>query len=280
MSASRRPPALGKVTLVGAGPGSPDLLTVRAARALAEADLVLFDALVDPAVLELAPRAARFSVGKRAGAHSVSQERIHAIMIRAARAGRRVVRLKAGDPFVLGRGGEEVLALGERGIPVEVVPGLSSALAAPLDAGIPVTHRGVASAFVVASAVPEGAFARLAAALPDRGVTLVVLMGLRARRAVRDVLAASGWPADKPAAIVLGAGGADAWSWTGTLDALADVDLEGTALPGVLVIGDVVGVARDLRRVLGAAPLAPPAHARPETASASSAHHEEKRLGS
>ncbi|HET9314120.1 MAG TPA: uroporphyrinogen-III C-methyltransferase, partial [Vicinamibacteria bacterium] len=139
----------GFVWLVGAGPGDPDLLTRRAARVLGEADLVLYDALVSQAALELAPRAQRFPVGKRAGRPSVDQETIHRLMITAARRGRRVVRLKGGDPFVCGRGGEEALALRAAGVPFEVVPGISSAVAAPAAAGIPVTHRGLASAFVV-----------------------------------------------------------------------------------------------------------------------------------
>ncbi len=241
----------GKVTLVGAGPGSPDLLTVRAARALAEADLVLYDALVEPEVLELAPRAAKFSVGKRRGAHSVAQETIHVLMIRAARAGRRVVRLKAGDPFVLGRGGEEVLALGEAGVPVEVVPGLSSALAGPLAAGIPVTHRKVASAFVVASAVPAEPFAKLAASLPGRGVTVVVLMALSARAAVRDALLAGAFDRKTPAAIVVGAHTGREWSWSGTLGELPDVVLPPGDEPGLVVVGDVVLVGARMASAIG-----------------------------
>src|SRR5262249_23081210 len=133
----------GFVSLVGAGPGAADLLTLKAARLLAEADLVLYDALVSPEVLDLAPRAQRFFVGKRARRKAMAQETIHWLMIRAARQGKRVVRLKCGDPFVFGRGGEEALALTRAGIPFEVVPGVSSAVAAPALAGIPVTHRGV-----------------------------------------------------------------------------------------------------------------------------------------
>ena len=133
----------GFVSLVGAGPGDPDLLTRKAADRLADADLVLYDALVDPATLALAPTAQRVFVGKRAGRPQVRQEFIHWLMIRAARAGKKVVRLKGGDPFVFGRGGEEGLALAAAGISFEVVPGVSSAIAAAALAGIPVTHRGV-----------------------------------------------------------------------------------------------------------------------------------------
>src|SRR5947208_846871 len=139
----------GHVSIVGAGPGDPALLTRKAVARLRAADLVLYDALVDPRVLRLARRAQKFFVGKRAGRHAITQQAIHAVMIRAARRGRRVVRLKGGDPFVFGRGGEEALALGAAGVPFEIIPGVSSALAAPALAGIPLTHRGTASAFLV-----------------------------------------------------------------------------------------------------------------------------------
>ena len=127
----------GFVSLVGAGPGDPELLTLKAARRLAEADLVLYDALVSPEILDLASGAQRFSVGKRAGRPSIAQETIHRLMIRGATRGKRVVRLKCGDPFVLGRGGEEALALAAAGIAFEIVPGLTTAVSAPALSGIP-----------------------------------------------------------------------------------------------------------------------------------------------
>src|SRR5439155_3706992 len=148
----------GHVSLVGAGPGDPGLLTRKAVARLRAADLVLYDALVDVRVLKFARRAQRFFVGKRAGTNrrggsrglnEVSQQAIHALMIRAARRGRRVVRLKGGDPFVFGRGGEEAQALRAAGVPFEIVPGVTSAVGVPAYAGIPVTHRGVASSFAV-----------------------------------------------------------------------------------------------------------------------------------
>lgn len=251
-SIARRP---GKVSLVGAGPGDPDLLTLRACRALAEAELVLYDALVDARMLEHAPRAAKFSVGKRAGAASVAQETIHALMIRAARAGKRVVRLKAGDPFVLGRGGEEALALGEAGIEVEVVPGLSSSIVGPHAAGIPVTHRGVASAFVVVSAVPEARCISLVSALPPGSATVVVLMGMAARELVCATLVGGGWSPSTPAAVVLGAHGPRQWSQSTTLDALATLTIpdDRADLPGVLVIGEVVEVGAAIRAATSSA---------------------------
>jgi uroporphyrin-III C-methyltransferase/precorrin-2 dehydrogenase/sirohydrochlorin ferrochelatase len=211
----------GQVSLVGAGPGDPDLLTVRAVRVLAAADLVLYDALVAAETLTLAPRAQRFCVGKRAGRPSVRQETIHAVMIRAARRGKRVVRLKGGDPFVFGRGGEEALALAAAGVPFEVVPGISSAVAAPALAGIPVTHRGLASAFSVVSGHDEAAWQPVVDALPAGGATLVVLMGLGSRRALGARLVARGWAAGTPAAVVWAAGTADVQRWIGGLHARA-----------------------------------------------------------
>ena len=137
----------GRVSLVGAGPGDPELWTVRALRRVEEADLVLYDALVDVDALRRATKGQCFCVGKRARRDSVPQETIHKLMIRAAKQGKRVVRLKGGDPFVFGRGAEEALALAHAGIPFEVVPGVTTAVAAAELAGIPVTHRGVASRF-------------------------------------------------------------------------------------------------------------------------------------
>ena len=159
----------GRVTLVGAGPGDPELLTVRGARRLAEADLVLYDALSSEAMRELAPGARWFYVGKRACRNSIDQDVLNRLMIKHALRGRHVVRLKCGDPFVFGRGGEEVLALGEAGIPVEVVPGLSTAIAAPALAGIPVTHRGLASSFAVITGHHEQTYGPLLDGFPPRG---------------------------------------------------------------------------------------------------------------
>jgi len=138
------------VSLVGAGPGDPGLLTVRAAERLREAHVVVYDRLVNPELLDLAPpEALRIHAGKRVGAHCLPQAAINALLIRHASEGRFVVRLKGGDPFVFGRGGEEALALARAGIAFEVVPGVSSAIAAPAYAGIPVTHRGIAASFAV-----------------------------------------------------------------------------------------------------------------------------------
>ncbi len=246
----------GFVSLVGAGPGDPELLTLRALRRLREADLVLNDALVDAALLELAPTAQRFFVGKRAGRHSIEQPEIHRLMIRAARRGQRVVRLKCGDPFVFGRGGEEALALEEAGVPYEVVPGVSSAVAAPALAGIPVTHRGLASGFAVLSGHAEAAYGPILDGIAPGALTVVVLMGLRERAAIAARMLERGWPAATPAAIVYGASHAGGFTWTGALRDLGAAAFA-SELPAVLVIGEVVSLADQLAPVLGAAPAAP-----------------------
>jgi uroporphyrin-III C-methyltransferase / precorrin-2 dehydrogenase / sirohydrochlorin ferrochelatase len=236
----------GFVSLVGAGPGDPELLTLRALRRLREADLVLNDALVHTELLELAPQAQRFYVGKRAGRHSIDQAGIHQLMIRGARRGQRVVRLKAGDPFVLGRGGEEALALEAAGIAYEVVPGLSSAIAAPLLAGIPVTHRGISAGFAVISGHAASAYAPIVDSIAPNALTLVVLMGVKLRAEIATRLIARGWTAQTPAALLYGAsqpGGFTQLTTLGELSALAADSEPPTELPAVLVIGEVVSLA-------------------------------------
>ncbi|HWU90193.1 MAG TPA: uroporphyrinogen-III C-methyltransferase [Kofleriaceae bacterium] len=232
----------GFVSLVGAGPGDPELLTLRALRRLREADLVLDDALVDASLRELAPTARRFFVGKRAGRHSIEQAEIHRLMIRAARRGERVVRLKCGDPFVFGRGGEEALALEEAGVPYEVVPGVSSAIAAPALAGIPVTHRGLAPGFAVLSGHAEAAYGPILDGLAPGSLTVVVLMGLASRAAIAARMIACGWAPSTPAAIVYGASHAGGATWRGELGGLGAAGFA-TELPAVLVIGEVAALA-------------------------------------
>jgi uroporphyrin-III C-methyltransferase / precorrin-2 dehydrogenase / sirohydrochlorin ferrochelatase len=235
----------GLVSLVGAGPGDPELLTLRAARRLAEADLVLYDALVSLGALALAPRARRFFVGKRPGRPGIGQDAIHHLMILWARRGRRVVRLKCGDPFVFGRGGEELHALVEAGVPVEVVPGVSAALAGPGLAGIPLTQRGVASAFVVLSGHASDAFGPIVDALPPRSATLVVLMGLATRGALTARLLARGWDPATPAALLLAASTPRAQTWRGALRDLphAETREENASDPGTVIVGDVAALA-------------------------------------
>jgi uroporphyrin-III C-methyltransferase/precorrin-2 dehydrogenase/sirohydrochlorin ferrochelatase len=234
----------GFVSLVGAGPGDPDLLTVRAARALAAADIVFYDALVSRDTLALAPRAQRFGVGKRAGRVSMDQEAINRLLVRSARRGKRVVRLKGGDPFVFGRGGEEALALVAAGVPFEVIPGVSSALSAPLLSGIPVTHRGLASAFVVVSGHAEKAWRPVLQGLAPGSATVIMLMGLGARAALSTCLLERGWSLSTPAAVLWAAGSREARRFVGTLQELAAATAPGTfGLPGTVVVGSVVGLA-------------------------------------
>jgi len=243
----------GFVSLVGAGPGDPELLTVKAVRRLQEADLVLYDALVAPEAVALALHAQRFSVAKRAGRQSFAQDTIHRLMIRAARQGKRVVRLKGGDPFVFGRGGEEALALASAGVPFEVVPGITSAIAAAALAGVPVTHRGLATGFAVVSGHAEPAYASALDSLAPNSLTVVILMGLGSRRAVARRLLDRGWAAGTPAAIFFGASTPDAASWVGDLGRLGDANLpESNDAPGTIVIGSVVSLSAAIGR--GAVP--------------------------
>ena len=241
----------GHVSLVGAGPGDPGLLTRRAMTHLRRADLVLYDALVDERVLGYARRAQKFFVGKRAGRHAMTQPAIHALMIRAARKGRRVVRLKGGDPFVLGRGGEEAMALQHAGIPFDVVPGVTSAIAVPAAAGIPVTHRGLASAFLVASGHDESALAAAVAGLQPNGVTMVILMGLGRSAAIAGLLIDRGWSRGTPAAVVVDGTCPTEQVWRGRLDELAaHCPQSGGTGAGTIVIGNVA--ALELRSVVRA----------------------------
>jgi len=239
--------ASGHVSLVGAGPGDPGLLTRRAITTLRAADLVLYDALIDERILRYARHAQRFFVGKRQGRHALSQDRINALMIRAARRGRRVVRLKGGDPFVLGRGGEEAIALAAADVPYEVVPGVTSAIAAPALAGIPVTHRGVASSFYVVSGHDEESFATSVGHVEPGGVTLVILMGVGRMPVLADRLIERGWKRETPAALVVDGSTPRQQSWRGTLDDLARglCRLE-PAGPGTIVVGEVVSLVDQL----------------------------------
>ena len=233
----------GFVSLVGAGPGDPGLLTVKAVRRLQAADLVLYDALVSGEALGHARRAHCFFVGKRAGRPSVKQATIHRMLIQAARLGKRVVRLKAGDPFVFGRGAEEVLALAEAGVPHEVIPGISAALAAPALAGIPVTHRGLATGFTVVSGHAEAAYRPVLMAVQPGATTLGVLMGLGTRARRVELRLRAGWDPATPAAALLGASTPQAHTWLGTLRDLPAAPLPGASAPGTLVIGAVVALA-------------------------------------
>jgi len=240
-----RSPKRGFVSLVGAGPGDPGLWTVRALRRLEEADLVLYDALVDANALRRTTKAQCFCVGKRARRDSVPQETIHRLMIRAASRGKRVVRLKGGDPFVFGRGGEEALALAMAGIPFDVVPGVTTAVAAPELAGIPVTHRGLASGFLVIAGHTAAQVDAALEAIRPNGVSVVILMGVGIRGQLASQLIAHGWPAATPAAIVCDVSTPNEWTWTGRLDRMGDAEAPAGAA-GVLVVGEVVRIREAL----------------------------------
>ena len=254
----------GIVHIVGAGPGDPGLITRRGLERLRAAEVVVYDRLVHPDLLEEAPPwAERIFVGKRPGreGHSLSQEQINVLLIETARSGRVVVRLKGGDPFVFGRGAEECEALRAAGVPYEVVPGVTSAIAAPGAAGIPVTHRRHASAFAVvaghecdaASDLDWDALARLPA--------LVFLMGLRALPQITARLIAHGMPEETPAAAIASATLPEQRTVIGTLATLAErAEAAGLEPPATLVVGDVVGsapVAEQDRAAAGAACLSP-----------------------
>ncbi|MEA2621365.1 MAG: uroporphyrin-III C-methyltransferase [Chloroflexota bacterium] len=244
--ASRR---TGRVWLVGAGPGDPELITVRGMRLLQSADVVLHDRLVSPALLELIPRGRlRLDVGKLGYAHSISQERISALLVEFARAGYDVVRLKGGDPFVFGRGGEEALALLEAGIAFEVVPGVTAGVAAPALAGIPLTHRGIArSAAFVTAASSTGSEERTGA--PDwdalaRIDTLVVFMAGAAAPATAAALVAAGRSPETPAAMIVDASLPGQRVIVTTLAALAaDPPAVPAQRPCLLVVGEVVALS-------------------------------------
>jgi uroporphyrin-III C-methyltransferase len=227
------------VYLVGAGPGAVDLLTLRASRLLGRADVVVFDRLIDPEVLALARSGAELiDVGKRPG-HSNSQELINALLVSLGQSHECVVRLKGGDPFVFGRGGEEFEALAVAGVSCEVVPGVSSAFAAPAVAGIPVTHRGLSHGVtVVTGHAREGAavdFRRLAN--PD--VTLVVLMGVQRRASIVSELLEGGLEPDTPVAVIERAHMEGQRIQRARLDQLNYLEV---AAPAVLVIGPVAAL--------------------------------------
>lgn len=232
------------VSLVGAGPGDPGLLTLRAFSRLRRANDVFYDGLVPVRVARIARAARLVSVARRAGPKAITDEHVVDLMVAAARAGRRVVRLKSGDPFILGRGHEEVLALTRAGVACEVVPGLSSAIAAPLLAGIPITRRGVSAGFLVLSGHAAAAFVPVLSRIPPGSTTVVLLMGMRSRAAIRDCAITSGWPASTPAAVITDASQPAQRVWTGPLaDLGSPADRTPTGRAGVIVIGDVVACA-------------------------------------
>ena len=236
--------APGQVTLVGGGPGATELLTVAAVTALAQADVVLFDRLAPNDQLALiAPQATLIDVGKRAGSHPISQSGIEALMVEHALAGKRVVRLKGGDPYVFGRGSEEVFACQRNRIPVIVISGVTSAIAVPAAAGIPLTHRGMSHAFTVISGHAPLTDNELEG-LKLLGSTIVVLMGVGTLPTLTQGLLRHGMPADMPVAIIERGFSATQRTTVSTLaTVLADATTAGVRSPAVLVVGEVVRLA-------------------------------------
>jgi uroporphyrin-III C-methyltransferase/precorrin-2 dehydrogenase/sirohydrochlorin ferrochelatase len=250
------PTPTGMVHLVGAGPGAADLLTLRALRLLGEADVIVHDRLVSDEVLDMARRdAERIYVGKQRANHCMPQEEINALLVRLARQGRRVVRLKGGDPFVFGRGGEEAEALAEAGIAHEVVPGITAALACGAEAGIPLTHRSAARMLtLVTGHTREGRLDLDFAALARPHQTLAVYMGLSTIAKLVAGLVSAGLDPSTPAAIVACGGKGGSRRSDGTLGELPSMaDAFGWRRPAVVLIGDVVGHAPPAKRVIAAA---------------------------
>ncbi|HJV68394.1 uroporphyrinogen-III C-methyltransferase [Ideonella sp.] len=239
----------GRVYLVGAGPGDPDLLTLRAARLLAQAEVVVLDQLVSAEVQALiAPRAQVIDAGKQRQRHTMEQDEINALLVRLARQGRQVVRLKGGDPFVFGRGGEEAQALAEAGIEFEVVPGITAACGVSAYAGIPLTHRDHAqSCSFVTGHVKEGGPEPDWAALAQPQQTLVIYMGLAALPRICTQLAAHGLSPETPAAVVQQGTTAAQRVVTGTLaDLAARVQAAGLRSPCLTIVGEVVRLREQL----------------------------------
>lgn len=248
-----RAAAPGHVTLVGAGPGDPDLLTVKAARALREATLVLYDNLVSKDVLALVPASAdRVYVGKVSGHHSLSQDGIIELMMRLAGGGRRLVRLKGGDPYIFGRGGEEAQALAAAGIPFDVIPGISAAQGASASTGIPLTHRDHAESLVYATGHLRGeGDARTVdldwALLSRPRQTVVIYMGVGTLPVISAQLQAHGLGGDTPAAIVERATQPGQRTLTGTLATLPEIaQRHDVRAPALILIGTVVSLRAEL----------------------------------
>jgi uroporphyrin-III C-methyltransferase len=236
---------MSRAWLIGAGPGDVELLTLKAVRALGEADVVLVDDLVNPEVLRFAREGASIvHVGKRGGHASTPQDEIIATMLDHVRAGRAVARLKGGDPFVFGRGGEELLALGAAGVPVEVVNGITAGIAAPTTLGIPITHRGDAQGVVFVTGHGAGDDEPEWQALASTRMTLVIYMGMRRLADIVAALRAAGLPADTPAAAIESATRPEQRQTLASLATLADsVRRDGLGSPAIVVIGRVAALA-------------------------------------
>jgi uroporphyrin-III C-methyltransferase len=240
----------GAVYLVGAGPGDPDLLTLRAARLIMQAGLIVHDGLVSGDILAMAgPKARLVSVAKRRSRHTMPQDAINALLVREALAGKQVVRLKGGDPFVFGRGGEELEACREAGVPVEVVPGITSALGAAAAAQIPLTHRASASVVSFVAGQCKGLTEQDWSGLAGKGRTLVIFMGLASAPLIAEKLIADGLSPEMPVAVIENATSREMRVLRSPIAGLADlVARERVKSPALIVIGEVArGNEQELR---------------------------------
>jgi uroporphyrin-III C-methyltransferase len=249
--ASRNVDAAGKVYLVGAGPGDPELFTLKGKRCLQAADVILYDELVNFELLQHAARNTELIyVGKKAGRHCVDQRQIESLMIQKARQGMTVVRLKGGDPFVFGRGGEEAEALAGAGIPFEIVPGVSSAIAAPANIGIPATHRSYSSSVAIVTGYEANrSKGSVKWAELWRSVdTLIILMGLRHLREIMTRLVAAGCDRNRPVALIQSGTLPCEKSVFGTVETIADLaDEHDFQAPTLIIVGEVVNLGRKLQ---------------------------------
>jgi len=247
----------GVVYLVGAGPGDPELITVKGARALGIADVVVYDALVQKGLLDMAPKTADFVyMGKRAGRLCPSQEEINRTLVEYASQGKTVVRLKGGDPFVFGRGGEEVQALGEAGIPCEVISGVTSGVAVPASMGIPVTHRGVSRSVAFITGHPGAGWDDPVdwEGMARSVDTIIIYMGLTRLPEIASRLVAAGRPADQPSAVISQGTGQEQRQVVAPLGELFKTARKaGIKTPALIVIGDVVGLRGDFATLASAA---------------------------
>ena len=245
MATRPTPPARGRAILVGAGPGDPGLLTVRAVEALKIADVVVHDGLIDPRVLDIArPQAQRISVAKQRSRHTLSQDGINALIVAHVRMGQVVVRLKGGDPFVFGRGGEEVAAVRAAGLPVEVIPGVSAALGCAAEAMLPLTHRDWSSAVSFVAGQCKGLSDQNWSGLAGKGRTLVIYMGVATSTAIADKLMADGVAPDMPVAVLEKGTLTEHRALRTLLADLGDMMVrEAVQSPAIIVVGDVVLLA-------------------------------------
>ena len=231
-----------RIYLVGAGPGDPDLLTLKAARLIAAADVIVHDGLVDDAIMDMVNPATRLiSVAKKRSRHSVPQEGINDILVREAQAGHLVVRLKGGDPFVFGRGGEEADACRNAGIDVEVVPGISAAMGGAAEALLPLTHRDSSSAVSFVAGQCKGLTDQNWAGLAGKGRTLVIYMGVATAADITEKLIADGVSPDMPVAVLERVTRKGSRAIRTLLTDLGDmIDREGVASPAIIIVGEVV----------------------------------------